>query len=62
MLQHWRMRRDPWWDDGTGARRTRTRQRVVAAAAFALAVTSCGITTAMWLRVLLPMVGGLPLG
>ena len=62
MVQHLRARRDPWWDDGQGARRTRTRQRVVATMAFALAVTSCGIMTAMWLRVLVPAFGGPSLG
>jgi hypothetical protein len=62
MVLNWRLRHDPWWDDGRGARRTRTRQRVTATAAFALAVTSCGIMTAMWLRLLVPLLGGPPLG
>ena len=62
MLLHWRSRRDPWWDDGRGARRTHTRQRIVASLAFALAITSCGITTALWLRILVPYFGGPNLG
>ncbi|HYM85019.1 MAG TPA: hypothetical protein VEY67_12810 [Candidatus Dormibacteraeota bacterium] len=50
-------RTDPWWDlDGKGARRTRLRQRVVAALAFGLAVASCGTAAAMWIRLLGPAV------
>ena len=41
-------RRDPWWEDGQGARRVRTRQRIVGMMAFAMAIGACGITTAAW--------------
>ena len=46
--------RDPWWDDGTGARRTRTRRRLVGATALALAIVACGLTAAAWVAELLP--------
>lgn len=57
-----RAARDPWWDDGTGARHARTRRRVVGGTALTLAIVACGLTTAAWLRLLLPVVGGLGLG
>jgi hypothetical protein len=46
--------RDPWWDDGTGARRVRTRRRVVGATALAVAIVACGLTVAAWAAELLP--------
>jgi hypothetical protein len=46
--------RDPWWDDGTGARRTRTRRRAVGAIALAVAIVACGLTAAAWVAELLP--------
>ena len=50
-------RNDPWWDlDGAGARRTRLRQRIVASVAFALAIASCGLTAAAWLREVGPVI------
>jgi hypothetical protein len=51
--------RDPWWDDGTGARRTRTRRRVIGHFALALAIIACGLTAAAWLREVLPAAGQL---
>lgn len=53
-------RRDPWWDlEGRGARRTRLRQRIVALTAFVLSVGACGLTTAVWIRELTPLVARL---
>ncbi len=52
-------RTDPWWDlDGTGARRTRLRQRMVATLAFMLAIASCGLTAAVWIREVGPLFAG----
>jgi len=62
MMAGFRTRRDPWWEDGTGARRVHTRHKVISAAAFAVAITACGLATAAWLRELLPAIGGLGLG
>jgi hypothetical protein len=52
-----RRRRDPFWDDGVGARQTRDRQRIEALIAFALAISACGLTTAVWLRTLASSIG-----
>ena len=60
MLLRRRADRDPFWDDGVGAKRTHTRQQVVALAAFLTAVAACGLTTAAWLRQLGPVTGLLP--
>jgi hypothetical protein len=50
-------RNDPWWDlDGKGARRTRLRQRIVASLAFALAIVSLGLTAAVWIREVAPVI------
>jgi hypothetical protein len=59
MLLRLRSGRDPWWDDGQGARRQRTRRQVVSAVAFALAIGACGLTTAMWMQTVAPAVGQL---
>ena len=51
-------RRDPYWDDGKGARRRNLRLRLEGGLALTLAIAACGLTAAMWLRqVLLPLVG-----
>ncbi len=50
-------RRDPYWDDGQGARRRRLVQRSEARLALALAIAACGLTAAMWLRQILPALG-----
>lgn len=47
--------RDPFWDDGTGARQTHHRRRIEATVAFAVAIAACGLTAAMWLRELAPV-------
>jgi hypothetical protein len=54
--------RDPFWEDGKGARRTRRRTRVEGALALAVAIAACGLTVAMWLRILAPFAHGLGLG
>ena len=50
-------RRDPFWDDGKGARRRQLRLRVEGLLAIALSIAACGLTAAMWLRQILPVVG-----
>jgi hypothetical protein len=49
--------RDPFWDDGVGARQAHQRERIESYIAFALAVGACGLATAMWLRTLAASVG-----
>lgn len=63
MIQRWRSTRDPWWDDGIGVRKARTRRTLVGSVAFAVSVVACGLTAAAWLRLVLPFIGGgTPLG
>ena len=62
MLMRWRSVRDPFWDDGQGARKIRTRQRITGSMAFAVAVVACGLTVAAWMRELGPVLGGFHLG
>lgn len=62
MLLRLRSGRDPFWDDGQGARRQHTRRRIVSAAAFALAVGACGLTTAAWFLQLRPVLQQLGIG
>jgi hypothetical protein len=50
-------RRDPFWEDGKGARRRNVRLRIETYVALVLAVMACGLTAAMWLREILPMFG-----
>ena len=50
-------RRDPYWDDGKGARRRHLRLRIEGLIALALAIAACGLTAAMWLRQILPVIG-----
>jgi hypothetical protein len=51
--------RDPWWDDGTGARRSHRRVRIEGFIALSIAIVACGLTVAVWLRTLAPLAGGL---
>jgi hypothetical protein len=52
-----RRRTDPWWDlDGAGVRRERLRRRIVGGLAFVLAVASCGLTAAAWIREFGPLI------
>ena len=50
-------KRDPFWDDGRGARRRNRRVRFEGALALALAIAACGLTAAMWARQVLPVLG-----
>jgi len=54
-------RRDPFWDDGTGARRTQRRLRIEGFIALAISIVACGVTVALWLRTLSPLAEGLGL-
>ena len=50
--------RDPFWDmDGHGVRHDRKRERVIGSVALAIAIGAMGLTAAMWLRELLPVLG-----
>jgi len=62
MIGRLRNARDPFWDDGTGARRSHRRVRVEGFLAMAIAIIACGLTLAVWLRALAPLVEGMPLG
>jgi hypothetical protein len=53
--------RDPFWDDGKGARRTHRRLRVEGLIALALAIVATGLTVAVWLRTLAPFMDRLGL-
>jgi hypothetical protein len=55
-------RRDPFWDDGRGARRRNLVRRMEAQLALAIAIVACGLTLAAWLQTLLPVVRQLGLG
>jgi hypothetical protein len=54
--------RDPWWDDGRGARKTHRRVRIEGFIALSIAIVACGVTVALWLRTLAPLANGLHLG
>jgi hypothetical protein len=54
-------RRDPFWDDGKGARRTHRRLRVEGFVALAIAIVACGVAIALWLRMLAPLTDALGL-
>ena len=51
-----RKRRDPFWDDGVGARERQHRSWIESVVAFSLAVLACGLTVAMWIRPLASLV------
>lgn len=53
MLSLSRLRRDPF--EGTAAYRTRIRVQLEGAVALILALGACGLTAAMWLRLLGPV-------
>jgi hypothetical protein len=62
MITRLRSGRDPFWDDGQGARRSRTRRTAIGSLAFAVSVIACGLTLAAWVRLVLPLFGTTPLG
>ena len=58
-----RRHRDPWWgDEGKNAKRTRRRIQVESVLALALAIAAAGLTAALWLRQLAPLVRQFGLG
>jgi len=54
--------RDPFWDDGRGARSTHRRVRAEGFIALAIAIVACGLTAALWLRALAPLASEIGLG
>ena len=54
--------RDPFWDDGQGARQAQRRHRIEGFVALGIAIVVCGLTVVMWLRTLAPYAYGLGLG
>ncbi len=62
MVGRLRRPRDPFWDDGKGARRTQRRLRTEGVIALAIAIAACGLTVALWLLILAPVVGRVHLG
>jgi hypothetical protein len=54
--------RDPFWDDGTGARRSHRRLQIEGFIALGIAIVACGLTVALWLRTLAPLADGIRLG
>jgi hypothetical protein len=58
-----RRHRDPWWgDEGKGAKRTRRRTQLESILALGIAIAACGLTAALWLRLLAPLARQLGLG
>jgi hypothetical protein len=62
MIGRIRHTRDPFWEDGQGARRHRRRLRVQGLIALAIAIVACGLTAAVWMRELAPLTNQLKLG
>ena len=50
-------RRDPFWEEGKGARRTHRRVRFEGLLAIGMAIVACGVTLAVWMRLLAPLAG-----
>ena len=55
MFERWIRSADPF--EGVGARRRQLRLRIESSLAFGLAIVACGLTAAMWLRLLVPHAG-----
>ena len=55
MAVRFRRSRDPFWDDGKGARRTHRRVKFEGLLAIAMAIVAVGVTAAVWLRLLAPL-------
>jgi hypothetical protein len=55
-------RRDPFWDDGRGARRRHLVKRLQGEVAFSIAVVACGLTAYAWIQVLRPVLHQLGIG
>lgn len=54
MIDRGPIRRDPF--DGTGAYRKRLRVQAEGFVALALAIVACGVTAAVWIRTIAPLV------
>jgi hypothetical protein len=61
MIGRLRHTRDPFWDDGKGARKTQRRLQVESFIALAIAIAACGLTAALWLQTLAPLASGIRL-
>lgn len=61
MIVRVRRSRDPFWDDGTGARRTHRRVQFEGLLALGMAIVACGVTAAVWLQLLAPLADTLAL-
>ena len=48
--------RDPFWDDGVGAKERDRRVWIQSMLAFGISVTACGLTLAMWIQPIVPVV------
>jgi hypothetical protein len=59
MLRRIRNGRDPFWDDGVGARERNQRAWIESMIAFSLSITACGLTLALWIQPFVPVVGQL---
>ena len=58
-----RAARDPFWDmDGHGVKHDRKRGRIMGVAALAMSIGAVGLTIAVWLQALAPVLGTLHLG
>ena len=62
MIARLGQRRDPFWDDGKGARRRQLRMRIESKVAFAFAIVACGLTAYAWIQQLLPVIRQFGLG
>jgi hypothetical protein len=48
-------RHDPFWEEGKGARRTHRRVQFQGLLALGMAIVACGVTAAVWMRLLAPL-------
>lgn len=55
MIGRIRRPRDPFWDEGKGARRTHRRVQFEGLLAVAMAIVAVGVTAAVWIRLLAPL-------
>jgi hypothetical protein len=51
--------RDPFWGDGQAAVKTRRHHQVQGAVALAIAIAACGLTAAVWLLTLAPLMAAI---
>jgi len=55
MIGRVRRPRDPFWDEGKGARRHQRRLRAEGLIALGLAIVACGVIAAFWMLALAPL-------